>query len=180
MRSLPRVLCYIILPAVTHMLSVSRYLESLGAFILTKVRPLSTYASLLSSCFSTFCFHKESISLLSLLLLRFLQFFFFLICLQAQLNICSIPLVLIMYSKNPYRHNLAAHQRADSCAFLISHIISCVFVTFSFIIQTQKRQFKCGSGDLPRPRILFFNKGGVQSIILKVPDWKGIEPGIFS
>lgn len=107
-------------------------------------------------------------------------FFFFLICLQAQLNICSIPLVLIMYSKNPYRHNLTAHQRADSCAFLISHIISCVFVTFSFIIQTQKRQFKCGSGDLPRPRILFFNKGGVQSIILKVPDWKGIEPGIFS
>lgn len=110
----------------------------------------------------------------------FSSFFFFLICLQAQLNICSIPLVLIMYSKNPYRHNLTAHQRADSCAFLISHIISCVFVTFSFIIQTQKRQFKCGSGDLPRPRILFFNKGGVQSIILKVPDWKGIEPGIFS
>lgn len=88
-RSLPGVLCYICLCSLTHMPSVSRYVEIfLGRFIQVKVRPPPTNASPVSSCFSLFPFHRESVSPSSSLRLIPPAFIIHLLQTQLQHSLC--------------------------------------------------------------------------------------------
>lgn len=92
--SLPRVLCYIILHCVTHMLSVSKISRKFGSVYSDKgqasVEVCVTAILMFLLVLLSQGIHFSSVSVAA-------RSPVFIICLlQAQLNICSIPLVLIV------------------------------------------------------------------------------------